>query len=132
MANGMLERGYEREFAEQIFAQIQGFGDHGFPGSHAASFALMVYASAWLKCHKPTVFACALLNSQPMGFYSSSQHLQDAKRHGVRVLPVDVTLRNWDCAIEGPTTRDSLRLGMSLVCGMKAEAAARIEMARAV
>ncbi|WP_201698510.1 error-prone DNA polymerase [Paraburkholderia hiiakae] len=132
IVNGMLERGYEREFAEQIFAQIQGFGEYGFPESHAASFALMVYASAWLKCHEPTVFACALLNSQPMGFYSPSQLVQDAKRHGVRVLPVDVTVSNWDCAIEGPTTRDPLRLGMSLVRGMKAEAAARIEMARAV
>ncbi|MCG5077221.1 error-prone DNA polymerase [Paraburkholderia tagetis] len=132
IVNGMLERGYEREFAEQIFAQIQGFGEYGFPESHAASFALMVYASAWLKCHEPTVFACALLNSQPMGFYSPSQLVQDAKRHDVRVLPVDVTVSNWDCAIEGPTTRDPLRLGMSLVRGMKADAAARIEMARAV
>ncbi|MFX1689772.1 error-prone DNA polymerase [Paraburkholderia sp. A2RI-6] len=132
IVNGMLERGYEREFAEQIFAQIQGFGEYGFPESHAASFALMVYASAWLKCHEPTVFACALLNSQPMGFYSPSALVQDAKRHGVRVLPVDVTVSNWDCAIEGPTTHDPLRLGMSLVRGMKAEAAARIEMARAV
>ncbi|WP_042271251.1 error-prone DNA polymerase [Paraburkholderia heleia] len=132
IVNGMLERGYEREFAEQIFAQIQGFGEYGFPESHAASFALMVYASAWLKCHEPTVFACALLNSQPMGFYSPSQLVQDAKRHGVQVLPVDVTVSNWDCAIEGPTTRDPLRLGMSLVRGMKAEAATRIEMARAV
>ncbi|CAB3807847.1 Error-prone DNA polymerase [Paraburkholderia caffeinitolerans] len=132
IVNGMLERGYEREFAEQIFAQIQGFGEYGFPESHAASFALMVYASAWLKCHEPTVFACALLNSQPMGFYSPSQLVQDAKRHGVRVLPVDVTVSNWDCAIEGPGTCEPLRLGMSLVRGMKADAAARIEMARAV
>jgi len=132
IVNGMLERGYDREFAEQIFAQIQGFGEYGFPESHAASFALMVYASAWLKRHEPAVFACALLNSQPMGFYSPSQLVQDAKRHGVRVLPVDVTISNWDCAIEGPTTHDPLRLGMSLVCGMKEEAAARIEMARAV
>ncbi|WP_028232725.1 error-prone DNA polymerase [Paraburkholderia mimosarum] len=132
IVNGMLERGYEREFAEQIFAQIQGFGEYGFPESHAASFALMVYASAWLKCHEPTVFTCALLNSQPMGFYSPSQLVQDAKRHGVRVLPVDVTVSNWDCTIERATTRDPLRLGLSQVRGMKEEAAARIEMARAV
>ncbi|WP_321818396.1 MULTISPECIES: error-prone DNA polymerase [unclassified Paraburkholderia] len=132
IVNGMLERGYEREFAEQIFAQIQGFGEYGFPESHAASFALLVYASAWLKCHEPTVFACALLNSQPMGFYSPSQLVQDAKRHGVRVLPVDVTISNWDSSIEGLTTQDPLRLGMSLVRGLKEESAARIEMARAV
>ncbi|MEI7297037.1 error-prone DNA polymerase [Paraburkholderia tropica] len=132
IVNGMLERGYSRDFAEQIFAQIQGFGEYGFPESHAASFALMVYASAWLKCHEPTVFACALLNSQPMGFYSPSQLVQDAKRHGVRVLPVDVTISNWDSSIEGPTTHDPLRLGMSLVRGLKAESAGRIEMARAV
>ncbi len=132
IVNGMLERGYSRDFAEQIFAQIQGFGEYGFPESHAASFALMVYASAWLKCHEPTVFACALLNSQPMGFYSPSQLVQDAKRHGVRVLPVDVTISNWDSSIEGATTHDPLRLGMSLVRGLKAESAARIEMARAV
>ncbi len=132
IVNGMLERGYDRQFAEQIFAQIQGFGEYGFPESQATSFALMVYASAWLKRHEPTVFACALLNSQPMGFYSPSQLVQDAKRHGVQVLPVDVTISSWDCAIEGTTTHDPLRLGMSLVRGMKEEAAARIEMARAV
>ncbi|MDI7067024.1 hypothetical protein QMO17_38010, partial [Klebsiella pneumoniae] len=83
----MLERGYEREFAEAIFAQIQGFGEYGFPESHAASFALLVYASAWLKCHEPVAFLVAMLNSQPMGFYSPSQLVQDAKRHGVKVLP---------------------------------------------
>ena len=132
IVNGMLERGYDREFAEQIFAQIQGFGEYGFPESHAASFALMVYASAWLKCHEPTVFTCALLNSQPMGFYSPSQLVQDAKRHGVRVLPVDVTVSNWDSTIEGTSTHDPLRLGMSLIRGMKEESAARIELARAV
>ncbi|QGZ66945.1 error-prone DNA polymerase [Paraburkholderia acidisoli] len=132
IVNGMLERGYDKEFAEQIFAQIQGFGEYGFPESHAASFALLVYASAWIKCHEPTVFVCALLNSQPMGFYSPSQLVQDARRHGVQVLPVDVTLSNWDSTIEGATTRDPLRLGMSLVRGLKAEAAARVEMARAV
>ncbi|CAB3723943.1 Error-prone DNA polymerase [Paraburkholderia phenoliruptrix] len=132
IVNGMLERGYDREFAEAIFAQIQGFGEYGFPESHAASFALLVYASAWLKCHEPVAFLVAMLNSQPMGFYSPSQLVQDAKRHGVKVLPVDVTLSNWDSAVEGRSTRAPVRLGMSLVRGLKEEAAARIELARAV
>ncbi|NPT58674.1 error-prone DNA polymerase [Paraburkholderia elongata] len=132
IVNGMLERGYDREFAEAIFAQIQGFGEYGFPESHAASFALLVYASAWLKHHEPVAFLVAMLNSQPMGFYSPSQLVQDAKRHGVKVLPVDVTLSNWDSAVEGQTTSSPVRLGMSLVRGLKEEAAARIELARAV
>ncbi|MFM0732754.1 error-prone DNA polymerase [Paraburkholderia sediminicola] len=132
IVNGMLERGYDREFAEAIFAQIQGFGEYGFPESHAASFALLVYASAWLKHHEPVAFLVAMLNSQPMGFYSPSQLVQDAKRHGVKVLPVDVTLSNWDSAVEGRSTRAPVRLGMSLVRGLKEEAAARIELARAV
>ncbi|NPT44871.1 DNA polymerase III subunit alpha [Paraburkholderia sp. 1N] len=132
IVNGMLERGYDREFAEAIFAQIQGFGEYGFPESHAASFALLVYASAWLKHHEPVAFLVAMLNSQPMGFYSPSQLVQDAKRHGVKVLPVDVTLSNWDSAVEGKSTRAPVRLGMSLVRGLKEEAAARIELARAV
>ncbi|MDT8840009.1 error-prone DNA polymerase [Paraburkholderia fungorum] len=132
IVNGMLERGYEREFAEAIFAQIQGFGEYGFPESHAASFALLVYASAWLKCHEPVAFLVAMLNSQPMGFYSPSQLVQDAKRNGVKVLPVDVTLSNWDSAVEGQTTSSPVRLGMSLVRGLKEEAAARVELARAV
>ena len=129
---GMLERGYDRAFAEAIFAQIQGFGEYGFPESHAASFALLVYASAWLKRHQPTAFACAMLNSQPMGFYSPSQLVQDAKRHGVRILPVDVTVSNWDSTIEGDGTDSPLRLGLSLIRGLKEDAAARIECARAV
>ncbi|KAE8756734.1 DNA polymerase III subunit alpha [Paraburkholderia madseniana] len=132
IVNGMLERGYDREFAEAIFAQIQGFGEYGFPESHAASFALLVYASAWLKRHEPVAFLVAMLNSQPMGFYSPSQLVQDAKRHGVKVLPVDVTLSNWDSEVEGQTTSSPVRLGMSLVRGLKEEAAARIELARAV
>ncbi|CAB3743944.1 Error-prone DNA polymerase [Paraburkholderia sediminicola] len=132
IVNGMLERGYDREFAEAIFAQIQGFGEYGFPESHAASFALLVYASAWLKCHEPVAFLVAMLNSQPMGFYSPSQLAQDARRHGVKVLPVDVTLSNWDSVVEGRSTRAPVRLGMSLVRGLKEEAAARIELARAV
>ena len=98
--NGMLERGYERDYFERIFEQIKGFGEYGFPESHAASFALLAYASSWLKCHHPAAFTCALLNSQPMGFYQPSQLIQDAQRHGVRVLPVDVTVSEWDCTLE--------------------------------
>jgi error-prone DNA polymerase len=131
IVNGMLERGYPLEFAEAIFAQMQGFGDYGFPESHAASFALLVYASAWLKRHEPAAFFCAMLNSQPMGFYSPSQLVQDARRHGVRILPVDVTISHWDSTLEGDTTRAPVRLGMSLIRGMKEDAAARIELARA-
>ncbi len=132
IVTGMLERGYDREFAEAIFAQIQGFGEYGFPESHAASFALLVYASAWLKRHEPAAFLCAMLNSQPMGFYSASQLVQDAKRHKVRVLPVDVTVSGWDSTLEGEGTRAPVRLGLSLVRGMRCDVAARIEVARAV
>ena len=88
----MVARGYERDFAERCFRQIEGFGDYGFPESHAASFALLVYVSAWLKCHYPAVFACALLNTQPMGFYAPAQIVRDAREHGVEVRPVDVNL----------------------------------------
>ena len=99
LIDGMRERGYQQEFALQIFQQILGFGEYGFPESHAASFALLVYISAWLKCHEPAAFACALLNSQPMGFYAPAQLVQDARRHGVEVLPVDVTASDWDCTL---------------------------------
>ncbi len=97
---GMLERGYTTSFAEQLFEQIKGFGSYGFPESHAASFAGIVYASCWLKCHHPAMFACALLNSQPMGFYAPSQIVQDAQRHGIAVRPVDVRYSEWDCSLE--------------------------------
>ena len=97
---GMVANGYEREFAERCFRQIEGFGEYGFPESHAASFALLVYVSAWLKCHYPAVFACALLNSQPMGFYAPAQIVRDAAEHGVELLPVDVNLSEWDCGLE--------------------------------
>jgi error-prone DNA polymerase len=97
---GMTERGYETGFAEQVFEQIKGFGSYGFPESHAASFALLVYASAWLKCHHPTAFAAALLNAQPLGFYSVSQIVQDARRHGVEVRPVDVRSSGWEAGME--------------------------------
>jgi error-prone DNA polymerase len=98
--NGMEHNGYDRAFAQQIFEQIQGFGEYGFPESHATSFALLAWASSWLKHYHPAAFTCALLNSQPMGFYQPAQLLQDVQRHGVRVLPVDVTISEWNCALE--------------------------------
>ncbi len=188
LVGGMLERGYPREFAGQIFQQIQGFGEYGFPESHAASFALLVYVSCWLKCHEPAAFACALLNSQPLGFYSVSAIVQDARRHGVAVRPADVGASDIDSTLErvdlehgggyvppsplgqgrgtiapsplgegrgtiapsplgegrgtiapsplgegrGEGRRQpSLRLGLGLVKGLKAQAAARIVAARA-
>jgi error-prone DNA polymerase len=97
---GMCERGYPQKFVEDCFKQIEGFGEYGFPESHAASFALLVYASAWIKCHYPDVFVTALLNSQPMGFYASSQLVRDAQDHGVEVRPVDINVSGWDCALE--------------------------------
>ncbi|HEX7324848.1 MAG TPA: error-prone DNA polymerase [Rhodanobacteraceae bacterium] len=100
ITEGMLARGYTPEFAERLFDQLKGFGSYGFPESHAAGFALLAYASAWLKCHEPAAFLCALLNSLPMGFYSASQIVQDARRHGVRVYPVDVRASDWDCTLE--------------------------------
>ena len=98
--DGMVAKNYDREFAERCFRQIEGFGDYGFPESHAASFALLVYASAWLKCHYPDVFCAALLNAQPMGFYAPAQIVRDAERHGVTVLPPDVNLSDWDSKLE--------------------------------
>ena len=100
LVDGMRTRGYPEEFAQQIFRQIQGFGEYGFPESHSASFALLVYVSAWLKCQEPAAFCTALLNSQPMGFYAPSQLVQDARRHGVEVRPVDVLASEWDCTLE--------------------------------
>jgi error-prone DNA polymerase len=134
IVNGMQQRGYDIAFAESIFEQIKGFGEYGFPESHAASFALLVYASSWLKCHEPEAFLAAMLNSQPMGFYSPSQLVQDAQRHGVKVLPVDVTVSNWDSVLVTlpDAKRPAVRLGMSLLRGMKDGAAERIENARAV
>ena len=103
LINGMLARGYELDFAEKLFRQIQGFGDYGFPESHSASFALIAYVSSWLKRYHPAAFCCALLNSQPMGFYAPAQLIKDAQRHGVRVLPVAVNHSDWDCTLEkGP------------------------------
>ncbi len=106
--NGMIGNGYELDYAERCFKQIEGFGDYGFPESHAASFALLVYVSAWLKCHHPAVFACALLNSQPMGFYAPAQIVRDARDHGVTVLPVDVNHSDFDCTLERMTEENPL------------------------
>ena len=129
---GMAERGYPREFAERIYSQIEGFADYGFPESHAASFALLTWASAWLKCHHPAAFTCALLNSQPMGFYSPSQLVQDARRHGVQVRPVDVRYSQWDCSLEDvPGAPPALRLGLRMVSGLSQEAAEALVRARA-
>jgi error-prone DNA polymerase len=143
LIDGMLERGYERGFAEQIYQQIQGFGEYGFPESHAASFALLVYVSSWLKCHEPAAFACALLNSQPLGFYSTSAIVQDAKRHGVTVLPADVQVSDVDSSLESPSPLGegrgggggqeggpALRLGLGLIKGLKVNAAERVVAAR--
>ncbi len=159
--DGMSERGYEIAFAEQVFEQIKGFGSYGFPESHAASFALLVYASAWLKCHHPAAFACALLNAQPLGFYSVDQIVQDARRHGIAVRPVDVRFSEWDARLEseafvGPDlvrtlfgeprqkrsdkvrTHESekqkqptIRLGLREIRGLKEAAAVRLVEARA-
>ena len=117
---GMLARGYSEDFAERLFDQIKGFGEYGFPQSHSASFAQLVYASAWIKRHYPACFAAALINSQPMGFYQPAQIIQDAKNHGVEVLPVDVNHSDWDCFIDS-TINDKegrLRLGMRMIRGL--------------
>lgn len=134
LLTGMAERGYTTEFAESIVAQIKGFAEYGFPESHASSFALLAYASSWLKCHEPAAFLCALLNSQPMGFYSPSQLVQDARRHGVEVRPVDVTISNWEAALEPPSNglQPAVRLGLNNVKSFEQEAAWRIEEARAI
>lgn len=128
---GMIDRGYDPAFAERCFSQIEGFGEYGFPESHAASFALLAYASAWLKRHHPAVFACALLNSQPMGFYGPAQIIADARAHGVEVRPVCVNNSFWDCTLE-PTSRGplALRLGFRQVRGLSEEDAAWIAAAR--
>ena len=128
---GMAERGYAPDFAEACFAQIEGFGEYGFPESHAASFALLVYASAWMKRHHPAAFACALLNSQPMGFYAPAQIVRDAREHRVEVRPVSVNHSAWDCTLEPRADgRLALRLGFRQVRGLKAEDAEWIVAAR--
>ena len=147
--DGMSNRGYEREFAARCFEQIKGFGEYGFPESHAASFAILVYVSAWIKCYYPEVFAAALLNSQPMGFYAPAQIVRDAQEHGVDVRPVDVNLSDWDCSLEeeGPRaaerihprhasmrdeirTKHAMRLGFRQINGFSEDDAKIIESVR--
>jgi error-prone DNA polymerase len=139
LVEGMLTRGLSRPFAEQVFTQIRGFGEYGFPESHAASFALLVYVSAWLKCHHPAAFTAALLGSQPMGFYAPAQLVRDAQAHGVTVLAADVNGSRWHASLERPRPADggapgggqpSIRLGLEQVYGLGAAAGLRIEAAR--
>lgn len=134
LRQGMAERGYAADFIERIVRQIRGFGDYGFPESHAASFALLAWASAWLKCHEPAAFLAALLNAQPMGFYAPAQLVQDARRHGVQVRAVDVTASDWDCTLEPPDDptpgQPAVRLGLRLVRGLGEAAARRLVAAR--
>jgi error-prone DNA polymerase len=125
MVERMVARGYDRDFAQRCFNQIRGFGEYGFPESHAASFAQLVYVSSWLKCHYPAAFACGLLNSQPMGFYAPAQIVRDAAEHGVRVLPVDVNASLWDCTLEpGEGDKHALRLGLRQIDGLPEHVAA--------
>jgi error-prone DNA polymerase len=137
LIEGMLARGYRREFAERVYEQICGFGEYGFPESHAASFALLVYVSAWLKCYYPEAFCAALLNSQPMGFYAPAQLIADARRHHVVVRPIDINHSSWDCTLEvddpsrDPPTPPALRLGLRLVRGLSRADVDRIVSARA-
>jgi error-prone DNA polymerase len=128
MVERMVARGYDRDFAQRCFNQIRGFGEYGFPESHAASFAQLVYVSSWLKCHYPAAFACALLNSQPMGFYAPAQIVRDAAEHGVKVLPVDVNASGWDCTLEG--AGEALRLGLRQIDGLPEHVAAALVSAR--
>ena len=141
LASGLVKNSYPREFAERICRQIEGFGEYGFPESHAASFALLVYDSAWLKHYEPAAFTCALLNSQPMGFYAPAQLVGDARRHGVQVRPVSVVHSEWDCTLEPvatapgadaePTAQPALRLGLCLVRSLSEQGAQRLTAARA-
>jgi error-prone DNA polymerase len=141
LLDGMTAKNIEKEFAERLFNQIRGFGEYGFPESHAASFALLAYVSAWLKCHYPAAFCAALLNSQPMGFYAPAQLVRDAKEHGVEVRAVDVNHSRWDCTLETDATQDgwsrptgapsALRLGLRMIVGLPQAQAVMIEQARA-
>jgi error-prone DNA polymerase len=148
LVRGMLANGYDEKFALQIFDQIKGFGEYGFPESHSASFALLVFVSAWLKCYEPAAFTCALLNSQPMGFYAPAQLVQDAQRHGVEIRMIDVLESEWDCTLEprsgadpglrasdfarhsslitGHPAQPALRLGLRMVKGLSRDAAQRL------
>ncbi len=135
LVEGMIARGYDRDFAHRLFEQIKGFGGYGFPESHSASFALLAYVSAWLKCHHPAAFYTGLLNSQPMGFYSPSQLLQDAARHGVYILPIDINASDWDHTLPQDEhnlhpARGPIRLGLRLIGGLSRDGARRLLQAR--
>ena len=131
LIDGMTGNGYSADFADRVFRQLQGFGEYGFPESHASSFAILVWASCWLKYHYPAAFTASLLNSQPMGFYAPAQLVGDARKHGVTVLPVDVNFSEWDCTLEAVTqprskTDHTLRLGFRMLSGFSAEHAEQI------
>ncbi len=127
LVSRMMAKGIAREFAERVFDQIRGFGEYGFPESHAASFALISYVTSWLKCHYPAIFACGLLNAQPMGFYSAATIIEDTKRHGVVVLPIDITHSGWDCTIERDELGcDALRMGFRYIKGLREEEKSRL------
>ena len=129
--DGMTARGYDRDFAEHCFNQIEGFGEYGFPESHAASFALLVYASAWIKCRYPEVFCAALLNSQPMGFYQPAQIVRDARTHGVEIRAVDVNFSDWDCTLEpADDGKHAVRLGFRLIHGLNEDELKKLTAAR--
>lgn len=132
LIEGMVARGYDQAFAERTFKQLEGFGSYGFPESHAASFAKIAYASSWLKCHHPDVFCCAILNSQPMGFYRPAQLVRDARNHGIEVRPIDINHSRWDCILEptGDPNRFAVRLGLRLVYDLSNADAAMIPLAR--
>ena len=130
MVGRMIKRGYDPDFAARCFSQIEGFGEYGFPESHAASFAHLVYISSWIKCHYPAVFACGLLNAQPMGFYAPAQIVRDAREHGVTVLPVDVNMSDWDNTLEPCDAGQALRLGLRQVEGFGETDAAQLMAGR--
>ena len=130
MVGRMTQRGYDPVFAQRCFDQIKGFGEYGFPESHAASFAKLVYVSSWMKRHYPAAFACALLNSQPMGFYAPAQIVRCARDHGVEIRPVDVNYSDWNCTLEPGANGFALRLGMRQVDGMRQEAGLRVMVVR--
>lgn len=135
LAERMTANGYDAAFIERIFEQIKGFGSYGFPESHAASFALLTYASCWLKCHEPAAFACALINSWPMGFYNPDQILQDARRHHIEIRPVDIRYSDWDCSLEPVEHAErhrslALRMGLRMIRGFREDDARRIEKTR--
>src|SRR5690606_22055010 len=131
MVDGMVKKNYSEEFALRVFQQLEGFGSYGFPESHAASFALLVYVSSWIKCHYPDIFAASLLNSQPMGFYQPAQIVIDAQKHGVKVLPIDINHSFWDNTLEGDQGRPhDLRLGLRQIKGFSEEDAVLLTQGR--